>query len=152
MSRLPGPLVDRLLSTPATVIKKLNSLVFNFLRNGKYKFTRRSTYAPYDSGGLKTIYYETLVRALRLSSLKRIVNAECYGFWKHYLNNLLSNKGGLALLKFNYDVKQTNILPTFWAIPVKCFVSHRPPSRECGSVGRASEKKRNKHMKGSECQ
>ena len=27
----------------------------------------------------------------------------------------------------------------------KCFVSHRPPSREGGSVGRAKEK-RNKHM------
>ena len=35
------------------------------------------------------------------------------------------------------------------AIPIKCFVSHRPPSREGGSVGQA--KKRNEHMKGSEC-
>ena len=35
------------------------------------------------------------------------------------------------------------------AIPIKCFVSHRPPSREGGSVGRA--KKRNGRMKGSEC-
>ena len=34
------------------------------------------------------------------------------------------------------------------AIPIKCFVSHRAPSREGGSVGRA--KKRNEHMKGSE--
>ena len=30
------------------------------------------------------------------------------------------------------------------AIPIKCFVSHRAPSREGGSVGRA--KKRNEHM------
>ena len=29
-----------------------------------------------------------------------------------------------------------------WAIPIKCFVSHRPPSREGGSVGRAKKKKR----------
>ena len=36
------------------------------------------------------------------------------------------------------------------AIPIKCFVSHRPPSREGGSVGRAKEK--NNHMKDSECQ
>ena len=36
------------------------------------------------------------------------------------------------------------------AIPIKCFVSHHPPSREGGSVGWA--KKRNEHMKGSECQ
>ena len=33
----------------------------------------------------------------------------------------------------------------YWAIPIKCFVSHRPPSREGGSVGRA-KKKKNEHM------
>ena len=32
------------------------------------------------------------------------------------------------------------------AIPIKCFVSHRPPSHEGGSVGRAKEKKKNEHM------
>ena len=37
------------------------------------------------------------------------------------------------------------------AIPIKCFVSRRPPSREGGSVGRA-KKKRNDHLKGSGCQ
>ena len=38
------------------------------------------------------------------------------------------------------------------AIPIKCFVSHRPPFHdfyEGGSVGRAKKKE---HMKGSECQ
>ena len=29
------------------------------------------------------------------------------------------------------------------AIPRKCFVSHRPPSREGGSVGRAKKKRMN---------
>jgi len=76
--------------------------------------TRRSTYAPYDSGGLKMIDYETILRALRLSWLKRIVDIECCGFWKHYLNYLLSNKGGLFFLECNYDVKQTNILPILY--------------------------------------
>ena len=42
----------------------------------------------YDSGGLKMIDYETIVKALRLSWLKRIVDVECCGFWKHYLNYL----------------------------------------------------------------
>ena len=87
------------LSTPTTVIKEFNSLVFYFLWNGKDKVTRRSTYAPYDFGRLKMIDFETIVRALRLSWLKRIVNVECYGFWKLYLNYLLSNKGGLFFLE-----------------------------------------------------
>ena len=34
------------------------------------------------------------------------------------------------------------------AIPIKCFVFHRPPSREGGSVGRAKKINKNKHMKG----
>ena len=28
------------------------------------------------------------------------------------------------------------------AIPIKCFISHRPPYREGGSVGRAKKKKK----------
>ena len=102
------------LSTPATVIKEFNALVFSFLWNGKDKVIRRSTYAPYDSGGLRMIDYETIVKALRLSWLKRIVDVECCGFWKHYLTYLLSNKGGLFFFECNYDVKQTNILSIFY--------------------------------------
>ena len=34
------------------------------------------------------------------------------------------------------------------AIPIKCFVSHRPPSREGGSVGRAKKKKRERSLEG----
>ena len=102
------------LSTPATVIKEFNALVFDFLWNGKDKVIRHSTYTPYDAGGLKMIDYETIVKALRLSWLKRIVDVECCGFWKQYLNYLLSNKGGLFFLECNYDVKQTNILPIFY--------------------------------------
>jgi len=32
------------------------------------------------------------------------------------------------------------------AIAIKCFVSHRPPSREGGSVGREKKQKKNEHM------
>ena len=34
------------------------------------------------------------------------------------------------------------ILTLIEAIPIKCFVSHYPPSREGGSVGRAGKKKK----------
>ena len=47
---------------------------------------------------------------------------------------------------------QICFLKTTKAIPIKCFVSHRPPSREGGSVGRAKKKKGNDHLKGSGCQ
>ena len=35
-------------------------------------------------------------------------------------------------------------------IPMKCFVSHRPPSREGGSF-RQAKKKKKEQMKGSGC-
>ena len=35
------------------------------------------------------------------------------------------------------------------AIPIKCFVSHRPVSCDGGSVGRAEKKWENEHLKGS---
>ena len=44
-----------------------------------------------------------------------------------------------------------NVQKSSKAILIKSFVSHRPLSREGGSVGR-TKKKRNEHMKGSECQ
>ena len=38
----------------------------------------------------------------------------CHGFWKHHLDYVLSNKGGLFFLGCNYAVCQTNILLTFY--------------------------------------
>ena len=45
--------------------------MFYILWNGKDSVTRRSTYAPYDSGGINMVDYENMVKALRLSWLKR---------------------------------------------------------------------------------
>ena len=52
-----------------------------------------------------------------------------------------------TLHRRNLKTQQTlHILDLCLAIPIKCFVSHRPPSREGGLVGRA-KKERNEHMK-----
>ena len=77
------------LCTPLTVIKEFNALVFHFLWNGKDKIIRRSTYAPYESGDLKMISCEKMVKALRLRCLKRVIDVDYTGFWKPYLNDLL---------------------------------------------------------------
>ena len=47
----------------------VNTLVF--LWSGKDKLARRSTYAAYDSGGINMFVYENMVKALRLSWLKK---------------------------------------------------------------------------------
>lgn len=62
------------LTTPPTIIQEFNTLLIHFLWNGKDKVTRRSTYSPYDSGGINMVDYENMVKALRLSWLKRIID------------------------------------------------------------------------------
>ena len=41
--------------------------------------------------------------------VKRIIDDSCSSFWKLYLNNLLSNKGGLFVFNCNYAVDKLNI-------------------------------------------
>ena len=69
-----------MLTTQPEIIKEFNTLVFQFLWNGKDKVTRRSTYAPYDSGGIRMVDYENMV-ALRLSWLKKIVDDSYNSFF-----------------------------------------------------------------------
>ena len=100
--------------TPYEVIKEFNSLIFRFLWNGNDKVIRRSTYAPYDQGGLKMLDYDNMVKALRLSWLKRIVDPDYVGFWKCYLDLLLVNEGGLFLIQCNYDINRLTISAFFY--------------------------------------
>ena len=102
-----------MLPTPPEIIKEFNTLVFQFLWNGKDKVTRRSTYAPYDSGGIRMVDYENMIKALRLGWLKKIVDHGYNCFWKLYLSDLLSSHGGLFLLDCNYDVVRLNTYPIF---------------------------------------
>ena len=51
------------------------------------------------------IDYETMVKALRLSWLKRITNEDSSGFWKSYLDYLLESQGGLFY--FSVIMRQT---------------------------------------------
>ena len=103
-----------ILCTPAEIIKEFQTLIFNFLWNGKDKVIRLSTYAPYEFGGLKMIHYESMVKALRLSWLKRIFDKNCNGFWKSYFNYLLKHQGGQFLLECNYSTDQIDIPSSFY--------------------------------------
>ena len=100
--------------TPSDVTKEFNNLVFHFLWNGEDKGIRLSMYAPYDQGGLKMLDYDSMIKALRLSWLKRIGYPDYSGFWKLYHNYLLRNEGGLLLIQCNYDINQVTLPTTFY--------------------------------------
>ena len=50
--------------------------------------------------------------------------------------------GGVGLAFWKIKMRQLVSFFPYKAIPIKCFVSHRPPSREDGSVGRAKKRER----------
>lgn len=58
--------------------------------------------------------YDNMVKALRLSWLKRIADPDYVGFWKCYLDHLLVNEGGLFLFQCNYDITRLTISAIFY--------------------------------------
>ena len=55
-----------------------------------------------------------MIKALRLSWLKLIVDLDYSGFWKLYLNYLLRKEWGLFLIQCNYDINQVTLPTTFY--------------------------------------
>ena len=72
------------------------------------KVTRLSAINEYENGGLKMIDFETMVKSLRLTWLKRIFG-ENDGAWKSYIRQRLKQAGGFFLFRCNYDVKDIPI-------------------------------------------
>ena len=68
--------ISSLLPTPQTIIKEVNQLIFNFLWKGKDKVTRLSTINIYGEGGLKMMDLDSMIKALRLSWLKRVFRTQ----------------------------------------------------------------------------
>ena len=73
--------LSSLLPTSKDVIKQLNQLLFKFLWKGVDKVTRLSALNEYENGDLKMIDFETMVKSLRFTWLKRIFG-ENVGAWK----------------------------------------------------------------------
>ena len=106
--------VSSLLPTPKEVIKQLNQLLFKFLWKGVDKVTRLSAINEYENGGLKMIDFETMVKSLRLTWLKKIFG-ENDGAWKSYIRHILKQSGGFFLFRCNYDVKDIPIRSQFYS-------------------------------------
>ena len=93
-------------------MKQLNQLLFKFLWKGVDKVTPLSAINKYKNVGLKMINFETMIKTLRLTGLKRIFG-ENDGAWKSYIRQILKQFGGFFLFRCNYDVKDIPIRSQF---------------------------------------
>ena len=119
---------------PEEIIKEINRIVFKFLWRGQDRVARTAVINSYENGGLRVLDFETLVRALRLSWLKRLYSGEAAG-WKCYLEHLLIPYGGVFLFHCDYDPKDYNFSNNFYAELIRFWADFRNAFSEQDSRG-----------------
>ena len=96
-------------------IKNVNSVIYNFLSNGKPdKIKRQALISDYKDGGLKMPHIESLIQTQRIMCLKKYVeDYKCP--WKSILSHYLKNQGGKFLLHCNFNITDlSKNLPIFY--------------------------------------
>ena len=68
----------------------------------------------YESGGLKMIDLESMIKSLRLAWLKRIFQCS-NGAWRSFLRFSLEPFGGLFSFHCNYNIKEIHISSNFYS-------------------------------------
>ena len=105
-----------MLSVPETVIQQTQSKLFAFLwKNKRDKIKRQVLLRPLSKGGLSFPCFRTVVKALRLSWISRLLN-NTHDTWTAIPNYYFDKHGGLLfLLNCNYSVgKLDRKIPLFY--------------------------------------
>jgi len=95
------------IDVPSEVVNVVKSKIFRFLwKNKREKIKREGLYQDYEKGGLRTVDFETMIKALRLAWISRCLHVPVHFF---------SKLGGLNFsLTCNYDVKYCEKLTAFF--------------------------------------
>ena len=105
-----------MLSVPETVIQQTQSKLFAFLwMNKRDKIKRQVLFRPLSKGGLSFPCFRTVIKALRLSWISRLLN-NTHDTWTAIPNYYFDKHGGLLfLLNCNYNVgKLDRKIPLFY--------------------------------------
>ena len=112
-------------SLPPDVETQLTASIWSFLWRGKQRglVNRNTCLLPRSHGGLNMIHLPSMVQALQLSLLRRLLDPSD-GKWKHFINNGLrentfSKAWSLGLRTLYCSVKfaatqASTVFPTFW--------------------------------------
>ena len=103
-------------------IKEANTLIYNFIRNGKDKIKRLALINDYENGGLKAPHLESVIQAHRIRCIEKFlrINDENHSIWKtipsYYLNRVASR----FLFQCNFSVDKLSIgLPAFYDLCIR---------------------------------
>ena len=105
------------LPTDQGAFKEINTLLYDFLWNGKGdKIKRTEMINDYEKGGLKMIDIQSFNKSLKMKWVQGYLNDDNYGKWKLFLDFHLQRCGGKLVFLSNLkpqDVPQLNLRDPF---------------------------------------
>ena len=105
------------LPTPQGVIKEINSLLYDFLWDGKSdKIKRTEMINSYSIGGLKMIDIQSFNQSLKMKWIKGYLGDDNQAKWKSFFNYYLEKHGGNLVFSSNLkrqDVPMLNLTDPF---------------------------------------
>ena len=108
-------LLASLLSVPKEDIIKVNTLIYNFIWNGKIDKVK-STLLEQDiaKGGLKMLDFETMVKGAKIKWIKRYFEGE-HADWKIMFETFCCKENLNVYLRSNFDMKELPIsIPNYY--------------------------------------
>jgi len=102
------------ISMPNELVKEVNSILYNFIWNGKDKVKRCALISDIDKGGLKMLDIKSMISARRVICLKKFLE-DYPSTWKSFLKSCILPVGGSLILFCNFDtVKLKTQLPKYY--------------------------------------
>ena len=103
------------ISISNALVKEANSIIYNFIWNGKDKVKRCALISDIENGGLKMLDIESMITAQRVICFKKFLDVYP-STWKRFLNNYISPFGGSFLLHCNFHTakRKDTHLPKYY--------------------------------------
>ncbi len=103
-----------LVKTPEYVIKKVQTIIYNFIWNKKDRIKRNNIIGPKKQGGLGLVDIQSKIQALQASWIPRIFNTD--SSWKIFPRFYAKKLGFeiISLLKTHFTEWKNDILPEFY--------------------------------------
>lgn len=100
------------LPTPPDIIKKTNSILYDFLWDGKGDKIKRTTMINnYEKGGLKMLDIQSFMEFLKMKWIQGYLkNEENKGRWKLFFDHYLGKYGGKLLFRSNLKQHDSTLI------------------------------------------